>query len=352
VWQEIRNFLVDFEKCSKIEESAEYLAIDGICFNKQVDEFKEVCGSPEFCPQKNRGYIFRSLTIEQRRWLERSRVSYIAMNGHMRLFLANRVMTIKPSKSVEEDDHDAIPYIPYRENSPIRASQLISPNGLKVADGIFRLSNDELKNLSGRKFSDVFQVPQSSVSKLLTNFNCSDLPQFKAYLQKWPLARWKEALDNKKALLKMRPYSSLSTNYQVIGQFDTGFGSGFLEGLIKKYDGQIFPGPLELAKLYGVIRDPTIYIWGDQNGINDIKREFRLVPAKNRGMAQISLAPIHHGFIKDAVTTQWIGTVSSRLPVHFQKINIFRAVWDLGFEDARTKSIQLELFKEVLHDYR
>ena len=109
------------------------------------------------------------------------------------------------------------------------------------------------------------------------------------------------------------------------------------------------PGPVEVMREMGLIRDPDVYLWGTEATFHELKKEFRLIPGDDPERIIWNLAtPVADLDRESILSARQAGTTYFKFPS--LQSNLFRAIWDLSFGGERLKEVQLPALRRILDE--
>ena len=111
----------------------------------------------------------------------------------------------------------------------------------------------------------------------------------------------------------------------------------------------MLPGPIEVAKSLGAIFDKTATFWVDPKVIAALKKEFKLVPIRAGEEPLCAIAVPKGDFMREAIRSVAPDVGAFPLQGNILTLNIFRAVWDLGFSDSRARDARDAVMRLVIN---
>lgn len=319
------------------------LTIHGIVFKK----FNRL-GLLKADLQPYSGILVADLTPEEEKLCKERDVSYLTATG--RFYLADKSFTIavelNRKKSTLQPKRS-----PLQRLSDPSPTTIISPNGLDILDVLFRLPLETLAQFqSALSFTQEFHLSQPKISIMMTEMNASDLTSLKENIRSLPDSWWETALRYPMTKKGMPPFFENEKLYRsLIPRKDA--DSALKERLTSKID-FLLPGPLEVTKRFGLIRDDDIYLWATASGTEDLKKCFKLIPDRkdHETMWHVATLPKDFGewaIISPLAFKKNIDPLLSKI-----KTNLFRCIWDLGFGDERLREIQVQALRRILDEVR
>lgn len=219
----------------------------------------------------------------------------------------------------------------------IPVSKLISPHGLSIIDSLFRLPDQELEEFANAfQYCKEFSLNQPRLSQLMHPLNTKSLLFLKNHLKRKNVSWWKKAFiepQNRRYLPlfveHMKAYHSKADK----------------PPKAMKVRDRIYPGPVELAKRSHLLRDENHYYWGEKPALNQLKKEYRLIPGEGGRDPTWYLAEIKSDANKISVAGK-----GSFHKIDFPS-NRFRAIYDLlYFDESRINEIIPELIRKILNE--
>lgn len=326
----------------EVSTNSGQLTINGI-------PFSEVTHSGLYSSDNaDRGILIKNLSPEERRYCENSRISFYDLNDNLQIFGADYSIRIQPNKKTSS--RRAPKTLQLAGGMP-EAALFVSPNGLKILDALFKLSNEELEQFkSALSFSNRYGVNQPKLSKILRTFNVRDLLSLKKGIQKLPDKWWIAAFASNINRKGMSPFFSNSKpHYSLLSLNSNQLKTQLIEW--EKSNATLVTGPLAIGESLGFLRDDDISYWGTKESLHQLKTKFKLIPGVNKEKPVLHLATPRFGFSEEAILSQIPAVDKYHRSQHtITKINSFRAAWDLGFGTERLKELQILILRKIMNE--
>jgi hypothetical protein len=294
-----------------------------------------------------KGIMVSSLTADEAKYCELNRISYFTSTGKLRLFKEAYDVTIEPHKKIKLKKHPLL----FEANHQLSSTTLISPNGFKILDVLFRLPPGDLRHYtSALSFAKQFSLNQPKLSILMRALKVTSIYDFRKAIAALPDDWWKIALADKNTQKGLTPFFMAAKPHYSLLKLTTREISAELKAW-EDSNPQVIPGPLEVAKGFGFLRDEDISLWGTEEALHKLKTKFKLIPGVDKEKPIWQLAVPKYGETPEALSTYLnFSPFSSEIKMpRFSKTNIFRALWDLGFGTERLKELQLSALRGVVN---
>jgi hypothetical protein len=309
------------------------LIIDGhtLRLSSSIDLMRE--------PSKNDGVLVKSLSDEMKRNFIEKGVSFLTLDGE--LYLAQRGIRFALLEKVKPAKERRISLGNARGPSP---TTFISPNGLMILDALFSHTAMKIQTYSSAlKFVKEFGLNQSKLSLMMKAMNCKHLNELRGAIQNLSYDWWSTALRYPMTKKGLQPFFEIAQPYFEMSPGEKSGSMGpRIASLRKELDLVLVGGPGEVPKSQGLLKTQDVFLWGSRDSVNLLKKKMKLVPGQ--GMRTWYIAVPKRGLENQALFSR----VKSDADL---KENRFRAVWDLGFGDARMKEIQVESWIKLLNEY-
>ena len=294
------------------------------------------------------GFMFEDLPARTRTWLEKNRISYITDTGYAAIHLKSNVFLVRPDTRPLTR-----PILEARSGhvtGKARPSRFINPTSLNVFDVLIRVTPEELAAVSGLAFSTSFGFSQSALSKIMSSVSTPDLVALRKLISRLGPSWWLDSMLAPRTGRGMTPFYHLAQEYRMHGQdLDRKGVEKWVHHVHDRYPDSILPGPLEVAKMLGVIFDRTATFWVDPKIVAEMKREFKLVPVRAGEEPVCAIAVPKSDFSKEAITSAAPNIGAFALPSTMLSLNLFRVVWDLGFSDSRAKEARKSIMELIIN---
>lgn len=298
-----------------------------------------------------KGVLTYTLTQLEKDYCKKHNISYLTQDGCLLLIRKKNQLTIEPRKPTQRKKRNR------RELTHLikTPTHLISPNVFTILDVLFRLTESQIKNFrSGLHFSKHFELYQPKLSTLMLSVGARNLLELRKIISQVPLEWWISALQYPATRRVFTPFLKNSKPYHSVAleitQKSTLEYNHLINTLIKSIGHhQLAPGPTEVPKGLGLLRDTDFSIWGTEKGLFELKKKFRLVPGIEKNFPTWHLATPTFGIERESIFSHFPMTQKTELPhsIH-ESSNFFRAIWDLSFGDARLLEVQTEILKRIL----
>jgi hypothetical protein len=294
-----------------------------------------------------KGIIVHSLAPEEIKYCEANRISYFTSKGSLKLFKEDFDVTIEPQKKAKPINRAV--YIAESKQPPSTA--LISPNGFKILDVLFRLPAGDLRHYkSGLGFANRFSLNQPKLSIMMRALKATSIYDLRKTISELPDEWWKKALADKNTQKGLTPFFIAARPHYSLLKITAREISEELKRW-EELNINLIPGPLEVAKGFGFLRDEDISLWGTEEVFHRLKTKFKLIPGVDKERPIWQLAIPKHGESSEALSTYLhFSPYSSEMKMsRFSKANSFRALWDLGFGTERLKELQISVLRGVVN---
>jgi len=299
-------------------------------------------------PDYLRGFIFDDLPARTRAWLDKNKISYITESGYAAIHLAAEVHTVRPG--LRPASAPRLAKVPTPSSTNARPSRLINPTAFRIFDALIRVPPHELANLSGLQFAKSFGLSQSALSKIMTAASVGDLVALRKQIGHLGTDWWLEAMLAPRTGRGMTPFYHLAQEYRMHGQdLDRKGVEEWAYQVQTRYPETVLPGPIEVAKSLGAIRDKTATFWVNPKAFAALKREFKLVPIRAGEEPVCAIAVPKADLSREAIRSMAPDVGAFPLHGNVQALNIFRAVWDLGFSDSRAREARSAVMRLVIN---
>ncbi|MFZ4404412.1 MAG: hypothetical protein ACOYOK_09955 [Pseudobdellovibrionaceae bacterium] len=290
-------------------------------------------------PSKNEGLLLSKSSKELRQTLRKKGISYFDFEGNIFLNSEGHQILIEKSKN-------KISHKQKKQISQLTPTNFISPNGLALIDTIFRIDDLDLnKFVSTLQFCKKFDLHQPKVSQLMTKVGAKNLLDFKKKVRAIPIEWWIFALEFRAAKRKMSHFFGASQNYYSLDtSFDKISSSELMSRLPSKFKNEVIAGPIEVAKAMGEIIDDNFSLWVSPSVLTEFKKEFKLIAGTNENRRKWLIAAPPFSLDKEELLSH-----ISKPRFKFQT-NLMRAIWDLGFGEARLQEARLNMLRRFLNE--
>lgn len=292
-----------------------------------------------------KGILSPSLSAKEKEFCRAHQISYLTKDGSLSLVRKRSVLSVEPREIKKRSRREKTITQPW-ENTSIKPTDIVSPNSFSILDVLFRLPEQKIREFrSGLQFTKTFDLYQPKLSILMTAMKAHDLADLRAKIRNLSLDWWISALRYPATRRVFTPfYRNAIAYHSAFGRSSEAQLENSYAQIIGGHSLEIAPGPTELVKAHGFIRDRDYSVWGTKGALQTLKKELRLVPGLEKNAPTWFLSTPLHGMDREAIF--------SNAPV--EKIqrgtNIFRAIWDLSYGDARLIEIQSEVLKRVLNE--
>ena len=304
-----------------------------------------------------KGILSPRLTAEEKELCRKYCVSYLTADGSLYLIRKQSVLSIEPMGTTSRKHRHAQPTAPTwlrtvgDQQAPQKPTDLVSPNAFAILDVIFRLPENQLQGFSsGLQFAKAFELYQPKLSTLMLSMRVHSLVELRHAVSKLSTEWWISAFRYPATRRVFTPFFLHAKPYHsTLNQSEELKIKKCHSLMLSAENNQLAPGPTEVAKDHGFLRDQDYSIWGSQTALQNLKRELRLVPGIERNTPTWFLATPLHGFRREAILSH---LQDRTLPSSIQQIssmaNMFRAIWDLSYGESRLMEVQVEMLTKVL----
>lgn len=284
------------------------------------------------------GFFLKYSTAELRRNLENKSINYLDKNGNLFIKSKNLKLNIQETKPTSKKVKTKSSI----ENK-ISTTTLVSPYSFSIIDVLFRLDEADLKKISsGLSFCKSFSLNQPKLSKIMTTLNASSLIELKQKIKEIPMEWWLYSFDNPVTKRKMRPFFTTAQYYYSNDlKYDQADFNEVLNEIKNQFPKQSCEGPTTVAQFFSELVQDEFTLWITQSIANVFKKKFKLIPGTKND----------HKVWK--VATMQDNPQNTEIMSHFPRenyptANVIRAIWDLGFSDARSNEVRYNLLRKFL----
>lgn len=284
---------------------------------------------------KNEGLLLPKSSKALRQSLQRTGINYFDLNGN--IFFNSDGHQIQIEEAIKKTSSKTS-----QSSMKLNPTNLISPNGLAFMDVLFRIENVDLEKFpSVLQFCKAFNLYQPKVSQIISKIGAKGLLDFKRKVKNIPLEWWLFALEFPASKRKMSHFFGTSQNYYSLSNTKQQTDK-IISTLESKYTKDVTQGPIEVAKNLGEIIDDSLSIWVSPVILNQLKKDFKLIPGSKEGHQQWIIASPPHSIEKEELLTHF--------PNSKPKTNVMRVIWDLGFGDSRLQEARLNILRKTLNE--
>ncbi len=295
-----------------------------------------------------KGILVPKLTPEEKDHCRKHGVSYLTTDGSFYLVRKKSMLLIEPLAPPERmrrhwHAHSTAPTwltTVSGSQAPSKPTDLVSPNAFSILDVIFRLPEHQLQGFSsGLQFAKSFDLYQPKLSTMMLSMRVHSLVELRQVVSKLSPDWWIAAFRYPAIRRVFTPFFLHAQPYHsTLKQSEKEKTEKFHSLMLSAENNQLAFGPTEVTKEQGLLRDQDFSVWGSQTALQKLKRELRLVPGIERNTPTWFLATPLYGFRREAILS------------HLQNrtANVFRAIWDLSYGDARLREVQVEMLAKVL----
>lgn len=288
---------------------------------------------------KHEGVLLKKSTKALRHALQKKGINYFDLSGN--IFLKSEEHQIL----IEEANKRHLSKVT-QSRATLSPTNLISPNGLAFVDMIFRLKEAELANFqSTLQFCKHFKLYQPKVSQIMKKMGAKNLVDFKLKLKMLPFEWWLFALEFPSTKRKMTHFFGVAQSYYSLDDSINRLSTKkLLLNLENRFLDDVTAGPTEVAKQLGEIIDEGFSLWVSPSILNQIKKEFKLVPGNKEGRRPWQLASPAFSVMKEELITHDLKKRETT------KTNKMRVIWDLGFGDSRLREVRENILRRFLSE--
>jgi len=317
----------------EVQAKGDTLVVNGIAFTKARRQDLSNGAAA------NEGFLFPSLTEDERQFCMKHRINYLTLDGQLQVSLEQTTLSITQGKKVRKK---AAP-LKAKTTEWVSPTLLISPYALSILDILFRVPAQEVIQASSvLSFSKKFDLYQPKLSKLMRELGAKNLVSLKEKITALPEEWWLLALQYPGTKKRLTPFFDVAKPFHSLETKPT--SDEELNSAILKMKSNLIPGPVEIAKKFGLINDTDHYLWGTTEVLQEFKNQYRLVPGKSSSGPTWYVATPTRELHQEAIASH------SKLfsPHPMDLANPFRAVWDLSFGSERLKEVRMTLLRSLL----
>lgn len=220
-----------------------------------------------------------------------------------------------------------------------RPTLLISPAGLQILDVLYRHTQVELEHFpSALKFAQTYKLRQWKLSPIMTALKARTLSELKRKVRDLSATWWTNSLHYPLTRKRLTPFFEVCEPYQPLHPSRKNLS---VEKVIKEAkELEIYPGPPEQARRFGMLRDSNLYLWVAEKDRKALKARFKLVPSDGSSSVEWVLASPQRSFLEEAIIT----------PYDPDQLNEFRCIWDLARGDERMNEVITAMLEELMHE--
>lgn len=295
----------------------------GLIINGQrfVARQTQEASNPEY------GIIARTIGAKTANQLIEAEQSFLTLDGDLYLAKTDSRLQINLKRL-----NQAISK-PKKFRHSISPTLIVSPNGLSIADVIFKTNSSNLQSFrSGLSFTKQYGLVQAKLSQMMTSLKAQSVVDLKKRLLDLPLDWWENALRNPMTRKRMTPFFAVAQAH-------------YSHSIALEFEGLI-AGPLNAARDLGFLRSKDSSYWAPEETIRKIKKKYQLIPGTRPDMPIFYLASPKRTLVDEAITSRL--TVSNEIDAISPNYNSLRAVWDMGFGDERVQEIQIDCMSKLI----
>lgn len=303
-----------------------------------------------------KGILSPRLTQKEKEFCRAYNISYLTTDGSLYLVRKKSVLSIERKETTKRKQKTK-PSKPTwlrtaneQKQVPQKPTDLISPNAFAILDVLFKLPENQLSKFnSGFQFAKSFDLYQPKLSILMSTMQVHSLIELRHAVSRLPTEWWVSALRYPATRRVFTPFFVHAKPYHSLLELsEEKKYEKYLSFILSKEKNQIAPGPTEVAKEYGFLRDKDHAIWATQETLQTLKRELRLVPGIEQNTPTWFLATPVHGFRQEAIQSHLMNKeLQSSNRQTSTPTNILRTIWDLSYGDSRLAEVQIEMLKRV-----
>jgi hypothetical protein len=216
---------------------------------------------------------------------------------------------------------------------------------------MLRVPRRELSESSGLAFTNKFGLHQPALSKTMDALGVQNLDGLRRSISDLGSEWWLDAMTAPRTGRAMTSFFAVAQDFRIPDrEFTRSELASWTQSILEKYSKQILPGPSEVAKATGALREKAPGFWVDRSVAIAFKREFRLVPARVGEEPLCAIAIPKNDFKKEAIVSAAIDIGPYRLPAEVQTLNLIRVVWDLSFGDSRLRESRAKILEIILNE--
>ncbi len=321
---------------------------NGISLHWESSGDSMILGSKKFNPvvsptdimevPNNEGLILPHSSNEQRKSLQTKNISYIDSKGNLFLSLDKiKILIEASSKSISKKKKIRI------QNSFVRSTLLISPNGLAIIEALFRVPEEQL-SLPALQFCKINNLFQPKISKIMTGLGVKNLFDLKSKIIDLPIEWWLFSFDSPVTKRKMTSFFDVAQDYYSLDpKIEKLTGVTLLQKVNKQFNDDVTAGPTLIAQRFGVLVGDEISLWVSPAAIIKLKKEYKLIAGTKEGQRKWKLGVPLLSLIKEDL----ISHASDKAFLNI-KTNILRAIWDLSYSESRLREVRSSMLRSFL----
>ena len=292
------------------------------------------------------GIMLKKISPDEEKYCRSNGISFLTTEGKLSLigkdYKLNLELMPRRKSALTSKKLDA------RKDGIPSPTALISPNGLEILDVLFRLPPEDLSEFkSALRFAHEFHLSQPKLSLMMKKLNVKSLGDLREKIKSLPNSWWEGALRYSLTKKGLFPFFE---GEKIVRSLRIELSRNQIWEMINVWLGSrsdLLPGPVEIVKKIGLIRDDDIYLWGTPSAIQEVKTAFKLIPDRSVQETNwhVAISPV--ALEKGAI----LSPLANSRRVFFLpevKANLFRSVWDLGFGGERLQEIQLTALRKIL----
>lgn len=286
------------------------------------------------------GIIARTIGAKAANHLIEAERSFLTLDGDLYLAKTDSRLQINLKRLNQTSSR------PKKLRQSISPTLIVSPNGLSIADVLFRVNSSDLQNFrSGLSFTKRYALVQAKLSQMMTSLKAKSVVDLKKRLLDLSLDWWAIALRDPMTRKRMTPFFDVAQpHYSNSTDRFNEFSSTALES-----DGLI-AGPLNAARDLGFLRSKDSSYWATEENVRKIKRKYQLIPGTRLDTPICYLASPKRTLVEESITSRLMAT--KEIDAISPNYNSLRAVWDMAFGDERVQEVQVDCMSKLIETAR
>ncbi|MBN8540717.1 MAG: hypothetical protein J0L82_10060 [Deltaproteobacteria bacterium] len=308
----------------------------GLIVNGQrfVSRQTQEASNPEY------GIITRTMGAKTAKQFIEAERSFLTLDGELYLAKTDSRLQINIKRLNQK------PSKPKKLRQSISPTLIVSPNGLSIADVIFRASSSELQSFSsGLSFTKHYALVQAKLSQMMTSLKAKSVVELKERLLDLSLEWWTNALRDPMTRKRMTPFFDVALTHYINSTDEP----DDISSIVLESDGLI-AGPLNAARDLGFLRSKDSSYWAVEETIRKVKKKYRLIPGTRPDKPICYLASPKRSLTDEAIASRLV--TAKEIDAISPKYNTLRSVWDMGFGDERVQEIQIDCMNKLIEKAR
>ena len=231
-------------------------------------------------PSGPRGVIATHLGKSMKSSLKKRGISFLTLDGDLYISLPDYALALTTRKRLPTNEPGRLMLRPPGAISP---TALLSPYAFDILDVLFRLKEQELSRFeSANRFAREFNLNQPKLSLMMTAFRANNLLELRNKVRDIPPDWWRHALDYPAVRKRLTPFFQAAKPYY-----------SRAVGKPSDRNSSVIPGPPELLKAVGLIREQSFYYWVEPDQEKALKKEMLAHSGKPPGLSYLVSRTAH-----------------------------------------------------------